>query len=713
MVNFILALHNHQPVGNFDFVFEMADNKAYRPMLDVLYEHPDFKVTLHYSGPLLEWLGKNRPQFFQKLAQMIQRGQVEIMGGGFYEPILTILPYKDKVGQIEKMNRFLKNEFAVEAKGFWLAERVWEPHLVKVLADCGIDYVVVDDSHFLEAGVPYSQQYGYYFTEDEGSTIKIFPGSQKLRYLIPFHPVHETIQYIQNVQDQGEGLLAQMSDDGEKFGIWPGTYNTVYTERWMERFLCSLAENSHWIKSTTYSEYIREHKPLGVIYLPCASYPEMMEWVLFTPRRLMYKELTQRISADPELEPYRGFVKGGFWRNFLVKYPESNSMHKKMLWVSRKLHAIEDQDTPSWLSASDELMRGQCNCAYWHGLFGGLYLPHLRHAIYHHLIRAEKKIDQMTHPSGKWVEVEEEENYLANGDRVILLRSSIINMAVNCSEGGGVFEWDYKPQSINFINNFSRTPEAYHEKILAPSSTDSNGGAKSIHEIDFTPSDELKNLLHYDSYRRTSFLDHFWSGNGDEELLQTGRQEEVGDFIGGSYEPHIHKSKSKVDLVLKRRGEIKNEGKSQPVVLTKTIRISQSSAGWDVSYNIHNESPLLLDVWFASEININPYYQDKDRVFLEAGSEQYNIFQRGHFPAEKECCLTILDLKKRLSFKITRQANWCWFPLETVSNSESQFEKNYQGTVIFLNWKLDIPAGESWDVSIKGNIYPLKVSRRK
>ncbi len=60
------------------------------------------------------------------------------------------------------MNRFLKTEFGAQAKGFWLAERVWEPHLVKVLADCGLEYVVVDNSHFLEAGIPVEKQYGYY-----------------------------------------------------------------------------------------------------------------------------------------------------------------------------------------------------------------------------------------------------------------------------------------------------------------------------------------------------------------------------------------------------------------------------------------------------------------------------------------------------------------------------------------------------------------------
>lgn len=702
MVSFILTLHNHQPVGNFDFIFEMAHDRAYKPMLDLLYKHPEFKVNLHYSGPLLEWFASNRPRFFQQLAEMIQRGQVEIMGGGFYEPILPILPHKDKVGQIEKMNRFLKSEFGVEAKGFWLAERVWEPHLVKVLSDCGMEYVVVDDSHFLEAGVPLEQQHGYYISEEEGSSIKIFPGSKQLRYLIPFHPPEETIEYIQKVQNRGENLLAHMSDDGEKFGVWPGTYKTVYDDGWMEGFIGSMVERSDWIKTTTYTEFMREHKSLGSIYLPCASYPEMMEWVLFTPRRLLYEELMSKASENGGLEPYKAFFKGGFWRNFLVKYPESNTMHKKMLWVSRKLHAIQNQKNKSWESAYDDLMRGQCNCAYWHGLFGGLYLPHLRHGIYHHLINAESRIDQITHPDGDWVDAEDGD-YLANGDRVILLRNSVMSLAVNCDQGGGVFEWDYKPKGINLLNNFRRTPEAYHKKILEDSHTNSGvDDVKTIHEADFPVTEELRELLHYDTYRRTCFLDHFWNDPAGPESLEN--RKEAGDFVNGTYKPVIEKSPGGIDLHLKRAGVV--NGESHPVVLTKTIQLSANNAGWGVVYNIENAGGEALDIWFSCEINLNPYYQDPKRVLLTAGVD-HSIFQKGNFSDSKECVLTIMDLDRKLSFAASRPADWRWFPIQTVSHSESQFEKNYQGTAFFLSWKLDVPAGESWDVSIKGDISKL------
>ena len=125
LTNFILALHNHQPVGNLPEVYAAAFKDAYAPFLEVLSRYPDIKVVLHYSGILLEWIAKNEPSFLDTLREMVQRGQVEIMGGSFYEPILPIIPESDKKGQIHKLSRYLRRNLGAEVQGMWLAERIW------------------------------------------------------------------------------------------------------------------------------------------------------------------------------------------------------------------------------------------------------------------------------------------------------------------------------------------------------------------------------------------------------------------------------------------------------------------------------------------------------------------------------------------------------------------------------------------------------------
>jgi alpha-amylase/alpha-mannosidase (GH57 family) len=334
---FILALHNHQPVGNLPEVYSAAFKDAYAPFIEVLYRYPDIKAVLHYSGILLEWIAKNEPSFLDILRDMVQRGQVEIMGGSYYEPILPIIPDSDKRGQILKLSRYLHRKLGAEVQGMWLAERIWEPHLARPLCQAGIRYVVVDDAHFQELGLKSEELRGYYLTEEGGCPLKIFSISEKLRYLIPFEKTEETLAFLGHLGERGAGSLAVLADDGEKFGSWPGTHEHVYEKGWLEEFFRLLQENKDWLRTTTFSEYMEKYPPRGRIYLPAASYREMKQWA------------------------------GGFWRNFLVRYPESNRMHKKMLAVRKRLPEVKQRRVRQ--KVREYIWAAQCNCAYWHGGF--------------------------------------------------------------------------------------------------------------------------------------------------------------------------------------------------------------------------------------------------------------------------------------------------------------------------------------------------------
>ena len=70
------------------------------------------------------------------------------------------------------------------------------------------------------------------------------------------------------------------ADDGEKFGSWPKTYKHVYEDGWLEQFLETLRRNKDWIRTTTFREAVEKLPSRGRVYLPDASYREMMEWAL-------------------------------------------------------------------------------------------------------------------------------------------------------------------------------------------------------------------------------------------------------------------------------------------------------------------------------------------------------------------------------------------------------------------------------------------------
>ena len=208
-----------------------------------------------------------------------------------------------------------------------MAERVWEQSFARDLVDAGIEYTVLDDFHFKCAGLTESQLTGHLLTEDEGRVLSVFPGSERLRYLIPFADPQQTIEYLAKMAEEHPNAVAVFGDDGEKFGTWPETKKHVYDDGWLMRFFDALVQNQEWIQVTTLAEAFDNVPPVGKIYLPDCSYREMTEWSLPAEQLAKYERSSREMQNDPRWPILRQFVRGGFWRNFKVKYPESDEMY--------------------------------------------------------------------------------------------------------------------------------------------------------------------------------------------------------------------------------------------------------------------------------------------------------------------------------------------------------------------------------------------------
>ena len=223
----------------------------------------------------------------------------------------------------------------------WIPERVWEQSLTRDLATAGIRYTLLDDFHFKNAGLGEDELHGYYVTEDETKLLAVLPGSERLRYLIPFAEPEETINYLRGIAEQQPSAVVVFGDDGEKFGSWPGTKEHVYTNGWLRRFFDALVANREWLQVVTPTEALEQVPPLGKIYIPEGSYREMTEWALPTERLIEFENLHHRLEHEGRWQEVAPFVRGGYWRNFKVKYPETNEMYARMQMVSRRLQEAE------------------------------------------------------------------------------------------------------------------------------------------------------------------------------------------------------------------------------------------------------------------------------------------------------------------------------------------------------------------------------------
>ena len=698
-VRLALVLHNHQPIGNFDGVIEQAYRDSYLPFLDVFEPFDRIKIAIHTSGPLMLWLAEYHPEYLDRLAALVDAERVEIVGGPFYEPILTMLPSRDRIGQIQKYTAWLEKRFRVKVSGMWLPERVWESQLTRDVVPAGMQYTIVDDFHFRSAGFSPEQLTNYFVTEDDGYTLRIFPGSERLRYLLPFAAPHETINYCREFAEVNPGGSLVFGDDGEKFGTWPDTHALVYQRGWLKTFLELLTQNSDWLVTCGPSEILRQSPPAGRAFLPDCSYREMTEWSLPVPQQIAYDSVSQELQNDWRWPTISSFMRGGIWRNFRVKYSEANEMYCRMLEVSKRIdRAAHAQSDAALLPiAQDHLYRGQCNCPYWHGAFGGIYLPHLRNATYAEFIAADNLLEAVSGRPKSWVDATTEDFDKDLYPEVRIANDQMIGYFAP-HQGGMMYELDVRERKHNLLATLQRRPEAYHAKVLAGSSTANDDHTASIHDRVVFKQANLDQSLQYDSVPRKSMLDHFWDIDVPAESIFDGTAVERGDFATGAYEAKLRRSTSKIELLMKRDGN----AWGVPMTLSKSIAMAAGSDVLQANYLIEGLSPH-DEFHFACQWNWAgmPAGADDRYYFDDAGTRLGQLGSRLDLHNIQNLGLIDQWLGLSVGYRINRPTSIWAFPVHTVSQSEAGFELVHQSCCVMPHWWVRGDSEGRWSVSFE------------
>jgi alpha-amylase len=722
-----LLLHNHQPVGNFPWVFQQVYEESYLPMVAALERHPGVRLSLHYTGSLLDWLHEAHPEFIERLQTLIKRRQVEIVGGGYYEPILPSIPDLDKVRQIRRLSERLEQDFGVQPDGMWLAERVWEPSLPHLLHEAGISWTILDDVHFKSVGLDDKDLYGYYATEDQGDLLKVFATSKTLRYTIPFRPASETIDALRRLATADGERIIVMGDDGEKFGSWPDTHPYCWghdgQSGWVDQFLSALEQNADWLHTIPLGEYARTHAALGRIYLPTSSYIEMTEWALPPQKSYLFGKLLHQLEEQKQ-ENILQFMRGGFWRNFLARYAEVNVQHKKML----RVHQFVQQAGGNDEAGLTHLLKAQANDTYWHGLFGGIYMTHVRSAIYHHLIKAENAADRLLHSEEHWQRYELSDFNRDTRDE-LLIESDQQNLYIDLQRGGSIFEWDMRRSAHNLTSVMTRRPESYHQilreheqeqrRLAAQQAT--NTGVVAAHGSATGQSDELASphttvrtkeagldrYLVTDRYQRHSLIDHFLPSGLPLESFAQVRYEELGDFVDQPYLHEVTQTEQGLCVILSRLGQVKRAGvlRPLPVTIKKAIFLPIGQEALQIHYTIVNQGQSRLQCNFASEWNLNllggggneqAYYQ------IEGQTEPRSTFDsNGETPGVRGFHIGNSWLQQDLGISVSEPATLWRSSIDTVTGSEAGFERTHQGSSCVLVWPLTLDAGQQWSVDIQ------------
>ncbi|GCF07697.1 alpha-amylase/4-alpha-glucanotransferase domain-containing protein [Dictyobacter arantiisoli] len=718
-----LLLHNHQPVGNFPWVFQQVYESSYLPLIEALERHPGVHLSLHYTGSLIDWLEESQPEFLQRVARLVACQQIEMVGGGYYEPILPAIPDGDKLAQIQRLSERIESHFGQKPTGMWLAERVWEPSLPRALSAADIQWTILDDIHFKNVGLEDHDLYGYYATEDQTGIVKVYATSQALRYTIPWRPPEETIKTLHKLATLDGQRIVVMGDDGEKFGAWPDTqtycWGTKERSGWVEQFFTALEENSDWLHTIALGTYANQHAALGRAYLPTASYIEMTEWALPPKKSYQFGQLLHQLEKEHRPDILQ-FMRGGFWRSFLVRYAEINNQHKKMLHVHDLVYAAGANDE----AGLTHLLKAQANDTYWHGLFGGIYMAHVRSAIYHHLIKAENAAAMLTHGNRSWQHYTLTD-FERNTRQQLLIESDQQNLYFDPEHGGSLFEWDLRRSAHNLLCVMTRRQESYHQTLRiyeqerrrtaitnAPIPQSDTDQPDNPHSTIRTKESDLDQYLVIDPYRRSSLIDHFLPSGLPLESYAQMRYEEQGTFANQPYAAHVTQGASDITVLFDRIGEVKRPGALNPLMvhLSKTIQIPLGEEKLIVRYRIENQGQARLQTNFATEWNLNLLgggNNPQAYMTIEGQEEESQYFDStGEHHEAQAIHVGNSWLQQDIGFVLSVPATLWHFSIDTVTGSEAGFERTHQGSNFTFLWPLLLEGGQVWEVemTIQGRI---------
>jgi hypothetical protein len=413
-ISFILGVSGHLPSGSGEDEFEAFYNREIKPLVSTLYKFPRINMVFHYSGVLLHWMERRHPELFMLFEDLLSAKQVELLGGGFYEPMMSLLPPPDKIGQIEMLTTYLRRQFGKRPQGCWVPAPAWEQNMVGPLNTCGMGYTFLDSLWFAGAGAKSGEGdlFAPCITEDQGKIITVFPVSEKASRDLEqgkSRILNELPKTLPPVRD----YLVTAFPAG--FGNESAGENELKFHRLFEEF----SNADPRIEFSTPGRIFKTLKGLDKIY-------------------------------------FAGGREGGpHPRRFLVDYPEANGIYAKTVHTHVLINQLKGDKSRKRI-ALEELWKAQDSGVFspCKGSLPGLCRSQVRKAAYRALLEAEK-ITREGKPFTPSLSVFD---FNLNGTGDYLFQDEKLNCYVR-SRGASIFELDYLPRTWNYLDTFAE-PEA-------------------------------------------------------------------------------------------------------------------------------------------------------------------------------------------------------------------------------------------------------------
>jgi alpha-amylase len=654
----VFGMYNTKSVGTSREQFERTYQNSYKPFLTILYKFPKVRAALHFSGNVMEWLEEEHPEFIMLLNELVKRKQVELIGGGYYSPILPIIPSRDRVGQIELLTTYLRKRFGKRPRGCWIPEGIWEPAVTSTIKSNGMEYFFLDDLYFYQAGMREQEVYRPYITDDQGKTTVVLPINFRFSENMFAGSPEEFAGRIYRHAENPEHSLLSVMLSGELFDVNKERREEFFGEGgWLERFFGELSRNMRSVQTVLPGRFVRTAESLEKAYLPSAFLPpeksdekkEKERWLEPRGYRLLYNLRNTQM-------PY-------YFRQNLTRYPEIANIYSKMMYVQLLVGQVR-RDKSRKKTAKEESWIGQCGSVFWPAFGGGIYDNESRKAVYAGLLNAEKT----TREKGIFSTSLNITDFNLDGEAEYLYQGQFINAYVQ-RRGGCIFELDYVVNSWNYLDTMGRYEEEYHDR--SPESTG------------------------FDTAPRNAFEDHFWSSEETLERAIASRAEERVDFRNASYRL-LKAEKERKELEFAVNASVDDRDAEQ-LELRKSYDFQKNSIS--VGYHLRNTGKNAVHGKFAVEINLSFPESARNRVLflIDQNGNKVEVVD-GKIDLDGVNELTIQDRMNRtmLTVSADERGRFWSYPVYTRTKVYDQMCSIYQGSCFIFSWNCSLGAGEEW-----------------
>ena len=463
----IIGSYNHLPEGTEESAFEETYQTCWRPFLSVLYRFPDVAAMLHYSGTTLRWLESRHPEFLMLLEEMGLRKQIELLGGGFFAPLMPLVPASDRLGQVELLTTYIRKAFGKRPRGCWLQDYAWEPGFASSLQACGFDFTFLPERHFVLAGMTGAGLGAPVMTEDQGRSLAVFPAFDAAESFPRPLPPAEAI----------ESLRSRLGDLPLLTVIYPGNATRFLWEAsglespdvFFERSFAAIQREGLSYETTTPSRYLKGLRHFGRAYFTGSASAHLMEG--------------SAVAHAPA---------SGSPRGILLRHEDSLALYAKMHYVRILVSQLRG-DKSRKKTAQEELWRGQCGDAYWTGAAGGIGRLPVRAAAYAALIEAEKT----TRQRGSFTPGLITTDIDFDGEKEILYQGSDFNAYVHL-RGGCLAELDSFRTRTNYVNVMDGNDPrrtAFRDRVCEAGSFGPDSGSFSAAHYAYSDADKSSQLV--------------------------------------------------------------------------------------------------------------------------------------------------------------------------------------------------------------------------